>query len=218
VRRLGGFAGRAARSLIAIWQSQSGFGRALMAMGIVSALACLLLAFELALYSALPWRGALSARKGQLPGATASSALAALPTRGSGPAGWRTPSPTPMPTHTPTPTRVPSRTPTPPPTPSPTAHVEVTASVSDSSPRRGSVVTVYGRITCDGRGVAGVPMRSDWEFRSVTVPCDSTTNGDGVASCSLPVLLAAKGHYVAVEVAFTYEGRTYRATTGFTPR
>lgn len=189
-------------------------------MGAVSALACVLLAFELALYFALPWRTAPDARRSPWLAASPTPAAAARATRGPSPTGWptATPSPVPTATRTPTPTRTPTLTPTPLPTLRPVARIEVTARMSSISPRRGSVVTVYGQITRDGEGIAGVPMRTDWEFRSVTLPCDSTTNSDGVASCSLPILLVAKGEYVTVQVTFTYEGQTYRATTGFTPR
>ena len=218
MRRLGAFARRTARSLIATWQGQNEFGRALMAMGAVSAVASLVLALDLALYSALPWRG--------LPGAgdappwlpTPSPALAALPTGVPSPTPTATPPRSPTPSPTPTATRAPTPTATRLPTLRPASRIEVSARVSDSSPKRGAVVTVYGQITKDGVGVAGVLMETEWEFRSITVPCDSTTNSDGVASCSLPILLAAKGQYVTVQVAFTYQGQTYRATTGFTPR
>lgn len=220
MRRLAELASQTVRSLIAAWRSQDGFGRALLAMGAISVLACLLLALDLVVYSILPWRAALAGRQARLSLAIPAPTATAASTRGPSPTATPTATPTrsPTPTATPTSTRTPTLTPTRRPTLRPAGLVQVSARVSDTTPRRTSVVTVYGQITRDGAGVAGVPMQTEWEFKNTTMRCSDRTGPDGVASCSLPILLAAKGQEVTVRVTFTYEGKAYTATTGFTPR
>jgi endonuclease YncB( thermonuclease family) len=110
------------------------------------------------------------------------------------------------------------------PLPAPTATapvvqgVQVTAWVSTPSPPQRSSVTVYGQLTVDGRGVAGVPMTTTWHYRTTTSSCEGVTGADGVASCTQSIGSATIGYPVVVDVVFTYQGRTYSAQTRFTPR
>ena len=105
-----------------------------------------------------------------------------------------------------------ARGPIPPPDP-----IEVTAWVSDPAPQRYSSVTVYGQITEEGVGLSDVPMETVWHYRTTTATCSATTGPDGVAACTRAIGGATLGHYVRIDATFTYEGRTYSATTGFVP-
>lgn len=119
------------------------------------------------------------------------------------------------------PAPTPTATPPPGPTPTPTVgtpEVQVTAWVSNESPAQRTSVTVYGKLTVGGRGVAGVPMRTTWYYRTTTSTCEGTTGSDGVASCSRLIGSATIGYRVRIDVALDYQGRTYTAQTGFTPR
>ena len=132
----------------------------------------------------------------------------------------------PLPTATATPvarstnTVVPTPTSTlaPTPTNTPSVSVEVEAWVSNSSPSQYSTVRAYGKITQGGKGIAGVPMHTTWRYKTTTSYCDGSSGSDGVASCSRSIGRATKGHYVSISVRFTYEGQSYTASTGFTPR
>jgi len=206
--------GSVLRSVGRIWRQQNRFGRALLVIGAVNVTACLFLGGSLLVYSVLPWRAVLSAggTGPRLP--TAPAAVASLPSLTPSPTSTLWPTPTGMPTATPAPTRTPQPAPTA--TPPPAARIEVTARMSDSSPRRASLVTVYGQITRDGVPLVGVPMQATWGGRDLG--CDDRSNRAGVASCSLPIFWASKGQYVEVQVTFAYEGQRHSATTGFTPR
>jgi hypothetical protein len=119
---------------------------------------------------------------------------------------------------TPTATPVPP-TPTPlPPTPPPGEGVQVSAWVSNETPARYTTVTVYGRITHDGVGVASVPMGTVWHYRTTTPGCSAVTGSDGVASCSRAIGGATADYHVRIDVTFSYLGQEYTATTGFTPQ
>jgi hypothetical protein len=129
--------------------------------------------------------------------------------------GGQTPLPIP-PAATPTATVMPRETATP--TPIPIGSTEVAAWVSNSAPPQYSTVTVYGKITRGGVGIANVPMHTIWHYRTTTSYCDGTSRSDGVASCSRYISRATKGYYVRIDVQFLYQGQTYSASTGFTPR
>jgi hypothetical protein len=205
------------RSVAAIWRRQNEFGRLLVVIGALNVGACLFLALSLVAFSALPWRGLVGSRQ----------ALARVPTSAPSPTWPPTPAASPTPAVTPTPTATltpaatatprPTATPEPSPTPEP-PRIEVTAWMSDDSPKRGSRVTVYGRITKDGEGISGVQMRTSWGLRTGTAGCRDRTDDDGTASCSLRIVLARKEQEVPVEVRFTYEGEEYTAMTSFTVR
>lgn len=222
MRRVATLIGSVLRGLGAIWRGQNAFGRALMVIGAVNVTACLFLGANLLLYSALPWRALLTAKdmRAQVPTAQPSTAKRPSPTPR--PTLERTPTSeptaTPSPSATPAPTRAPTPVPTRLPTLTPVGRIAVTARMSDDAPKRVSVVTVYGTITMDGVPLGGVPMKAVWGDGKDPAHCDDRSNADGEAACSLPVLLAKKGQYVPVKVTFTYEGKTYTATTGFTPR
>ncbi len=127
-----------------------------------------------------------------------------------------------MPSRTRTPTLTRTRIPTPTATPVP---IEVTAWVSNSLPRKGSAVTVYGKITRGGAGIAGVPMHTTWylpcttrQFRTRTLYCNGTSKTDGIASCSQGTDRLPRGSYTSIKVEFTYQGKVYWNRTGFTVR
>ena len=96
-------------------------------------------------------------------------------------------------------------------------NIEATAYVSDPSPRQNSTVTVYGQITRDGVGILGVPMYTTWHYKTTTSYCSGISGLDGVASCSRMISRATKGYFVSIVVEFTFEGRSHRASTGFSP-
>jgi beta-lactamase superfamily II metal-dependent hydrolase len=123
--------------------------------------------------------------------------------------------PPPAPTATPTATVMPLRTPTP--TAITDGQIEVTTWLSNSTPSQYSTVTVYGRITGAGVGIAGVPMHTTWHYKTTTSYCDGTSGSDGIASCSRYISGATKGYYVSIAVGFTYQGQQHYASTGFTP-
>ena len=95
--------------------------------------------------------------------------------------------------------------------------IEATAWVSSQNPERYGSVTVYGRLTSNGVGVPGVPMHAEWRYKTTSSYCDGTTGGDGVASCTRRIATATLGFYVTIEVQFVHVGRTYFASTGFSP-
>jgi hypothetical protein len=100
----------------------------------------------------------------------------------------------------------------------PVPPIAASAWVSDPEPPRYSTVTVYGRLTDEGQGVDGVPMEAVWHYRTTTATCTAVTDPDGVASCARAIGGATEGYYVRVDVMFAYQGQTYSATTGFTPK
>ena len=151
------------------------------------------------------------------------------------PTSTRTPTPTrtPTSTRTPTPTRTltPTRTPTVPPataTPVPTvvanltciqaSNVHICAWVSNAAPGRNSDVTVSGSLVAGGAVQPGLPMHSNWHYKSTTSSCEGSTNDGGVASCKRNIGSATLGFTVLVDVQISYGGQGYKATTSFTPR
>jgi|GEM_PF-2646784 len=159
------------------------------------------------------------------------------------PTATRTPVPTntsiatrtPLPTNTPRPTQPPTRTSTPSPTliststrvpatiaPQPTsppaAACEITAWVNDENPARRQHVYVYGKLICNDQPAVGATMHVVWNYKSTTETCDGTTDATGIAVCERSIGGASKGYKVRLDVSITYEGRTYRTNTGFTPQ
>lgn len=90
--------------------------------------------------------------------------------------------------------------------------------MSDRTPKRNSRVTVYGRITKDGKGVKGVPMNTTWQLANSTATCGGVSDGSGRASCTMRLGNISKGTEVQVRVAFGYQGQEYAATTSFRVR
>lgn len=103
--------------------------------------------------------------------------------------------------------------------PAPSASAVVSAWVSDATPAQYDYVTVYGQITSAGASVSGVPMHTTWHYCTTTSYGDVTySRSDGIASCKRSISRATLGYYVEVDVEMTFQGRSYSATTGFTPR
>ncbi|HEX8918381.1 MAG TPA: hypothetical protein VF898_07750, partial [Chloroflexota bacterium] len=95
--------------------------------------------------------------------------------------------------------------------------VQVTAAVSASSIKRGSVVTVFGCITSDGKPLSGVPMTAFFNYRTAAQSCSGASDATGVASCSESVPADAPTSPATVSVTFSYNGQRYAAATQFTP-
>lgn len=140
-----------------------------------------------------------------------------------------TPLPSNLTTVTPTPTRTPptpitalppSPTPaSPTPIPSPPTHnVVIAASVTNTSPAQQTEVTVVANFIDNGKPVAGAPMTASWYYKTVTRTCTGTTNGVGVASCTRYIAGATIGYKVQINIEIAWHGRTYTASTSFTPK
>jgi hypothetical protein len=95
--------------------------------------------------------------------------------------------------------------------------IHVSARISDASPARFSLVTVFGHITQSGRGVPNVPVTAIWHYKTTTSSCSSVSDAGGTASCTRNIYRATIGFVVVVDVDFLYGGNTYRAQTSFTP-
>lgn len=102
--------------------------------------------------------------------------------------------------------------------PAQTANAAVTASISNPSPTARSLVTVSGKITVDGQPVAGVPMTATWHYKTTTSTCNGESDASGVASCTRNIGRPTKGYTVRVDLTFSWQGKTFRAQTSFTPR
>ena len=104
-------------------------------------------------------------------------------------------------------------------TPTGAAIIRLIASVSDSAPADNSRVTVTARLMSNDQGVAGVMMETAWHFKTSTESCSGGPSGaDGAMSCTRTVSGAAKGYMVTINVTVSYQGQTFRTSTGFTPR
>ncbi len=227
------------RSLVALWREQGPFGRVIIVAGLAVAAVALTLCPCLIVTSAF-----LSTRASfYSPAPTAISAwtVTPRPTALRSPTHILTPArtataPTRRPTEASTPTlgaSAPAR-PTEMLTPSPgataratatrlatlvpAAPVAVTAWVSNTTPRQNTAVTVYGKITSSGAGVADVPMHATWYYKGDTSVCDGRSDGTGIALCERNIGRAVKDYHVSVQVTFFYRGRIYTASTGFTPQ
>jgi len=102
--------------------------------------------------------------------------------------------------------------------PPPAVNVQASATVSNPSPTDGSTETVSGTFLNNGQGVAGVEMDTTWHDKTTTSYCSAITGSDGVASCSRDIGGATKGYTVVIDVAFSWQGQTYTASTSFTPQ
>jgi len=96
---------------------------------------------------------------------------------------------------------------------------QASASVSNAAPTRNSRVTVTAKLTQDGKGVAGAVMLATWRYKTTVSECAGGPSGaDGTASCTRDISSATPGYTVTIDVAFSYQGRTIRTSTSFTPR
>jgi hypothetical protein len=104
--------------------------------------------------------------------------------------------------------------------PSPKAGaIRVEAWVSDPTPPRSARMTVTGALLRGDAGIAGVPMRTVWHFRTGDTTCQGKATGpDGRTACTLSMSGATSGYEVVVDVIFEFEGRTYQTKVSFTPR
>lgn len=169
------------------------------------------------------------------PTATSTPTVTPTATRTPVPTNTSTATRTPLPTNTPRPTQPPTRTSTPSPTliststrvpatiaPQPTsppaAACEITAWVNDENPAQRQHVYVYGKLICNDQPAVGATMHVVWNYKSTTETCDGTTDATGIAVCERSIGGASKGYKVRLDVSITYEGRTYRTNTGFTPQ
>jgi hypothetical protein len=102
----------------------------------------------------------------------------------------------------------------------PAGPIRAEAAISDPAPPRTARLMLTGRLLRGDAGIAGVPMRSVWHFRSGDATCNSRagTDAEGRATCVFTMSGAAPGREVVVDVLFEYEGRSYRAQVRFTPQ
>jgi hypothetical protein len=61
-------------------------------------------------------------------------------------------------------------------------------------------------------------MHVVWYYKSSTPTCDGVTDSSGIAVCERSIGGATKGYRVRLAVTITWDGQTYQAETGFTPR
>ena len=61
-------------------------------------------------------------------------------------------------------------------------------------------------------------MNVTWSERTSLTSCSGWSGWDGWAFCSRAIGGATPGYYVGAQVVFSYQGQSYSATTGFTPR
>lgn len=95
---------------------------------------------------------------------------------------------------------------------------QFTATVSNSAPRDNTTVIVSGKLLRNGSGVAGVTMIATWHYKTTTSECaGGPSAGDGLVSCSRYISRATPGFTVRVDVRASYQGRTFNASTSFTP-
>ncbi len=104
----------------------------------------------------------------------------------------------------------------------PALRYEVSAWVFIPDPDKQSNQTVFGKLTKDGAGVVGAQMYCVAHYKTTTSRWpevgQQVTSEDGVASVTFNIGAAAANVTVDVDVYLTYEGKTYQATTSFTPR
>ena len=87
------------------------------------------------------------------------------------------------------------------------------------APTDNSRVTVTSRLTKGGAGVAGTLMSTTWHYKTTTSACGGgPSRADGAMSCTRDISRATKGFTVTIAVVVTYQGQTYRASTGLIPR
>lgn len=97
--------------------------------------------------------------------------------------------------------------------------LQVEAAISDPRPPRSARMTVTGRLWRGDTGIAGVPLRSVWHFRSGDATCRGLPTGpDGRATCTLNMSGATADYPVTVDVFFEHDGQTYQAQVTFIPR
>ncbi|HEX2911359.1 MAG TPA: hypothetical protein VH186_11155 [Chloroflexia bacterium] len=99
----------------------------------------------------------------------------------------------------------------------PTGHVLIQTCLDNASPAQNSNVTVYGRLVVDGKPASGQSFNTIWHFKSGDVTCDSTTDAQGVASCTENIGAAPSDFSVKVEIHFNYRGQVYTNYALFNP-
>jgi hypothetical protein len=106
------------------------------------------------------------------------------------------------------------------PPPAPISQLAASASVSNPSPKDNQTETVTGHLVdATGKGVAGAAMSTTWHYKSKPSSCDGPpTAADGSSACSLKISRATVGYTVVIDVVFSLNGKTYTASTSFTPQ
>ncbi len=79
-------------------------------------------------------------------------------------------------------------------------------------------MTVTATMTNNGQPVSGAPMTATWFYKTTSPSCTGKTNSAGVASCTRYIAGATKGYQVRINVAISWNGQTYTASTSFTPK
>ena len=72
----------------------------------------------------------------------------------------------------------------------------------------------------NGVGEAGLTMRTQWMYATVTRSCDvdPVTDAAGLAFCTRGIGGATVGRQVNIDVSMLYQGNNYTATTWFVPQ
>ena len=95
----------------------------------------------------------------------------------------------------------------------------IKTTVSDHSPRQGTVVGVSTVVRdANGRPVVGLPCTFTWSFRTGTVSITTTTGSSSIARISRNIGRAAKGYRVYVRAQVISDSTHRSSTSSFVPR
>jgi hypothetical protein len=95
--------------------------------------------------------------------------------------------------------------------------VVVQACMDKPSPNQNDNLVVTTRMSLMGKPIAGVPIKTTWNYRTVRSECVTTSNTEGIGFCQRNIADATIGYRVVVEVQYDYSGSGYRGETSFTP-
>lgn len=100
----------------------------------------------------------------------------------------------------------------------PTPAAGAQAWMVDAAPQSGANVTVCVRLIASGAAVSSATVDLRVAYKTTTTPYSGVTSSDGVATISFDTGNPTKGEPVNVNADVLYNGRTYTATTSFTPQ
>jgi hypothetical protein len=93
----------------------------------------------------------------------------------------------------------------------------VQACMDKPNPDQNDNLVVTTRMSMAGKPIAGAPVKTTWNYRTVRSECTTTSNTDGIGFCQRNIGDATLGYRVIVEVQYDYQGKGYRGETSFTP-
>ncbi|MEI6501284.1 MAG: hypothetical protein WCP21_09700, partial [Armatimonadota bacterium] len=96
--------------------------------------------------------------------------------------------------------------------------LNVSGSVSNSSPARYSTVSAYCRaVDQNGSPISGVTVTFTWHYKT-TSPSETWTSGSsGVATSTRGISSATAGYTVVISMSASWEGQYASTSTSFTP-